>query len=194
MRNLGVLFDSTLTWEDQINSCCAKMYASLSKLYCIKSYLSLSSRMRVIKSFILPHFLYALPIFYKANNKLLNKLRKTLNSCTRFVFNIPARDRLGDKRNVLLGMPFDNFLKYRALISMFSLIHERHPSYLYAQLQFSSSPRYPRNLTIPQSRTRFGSNSFLANCASLWNSLPNHIKLSPNIAAFKKLAFEHFSR
>lgn len=193
VKNLGVFFDSTFSWEDQINSCCAKIYTCLSKLYCVKSYLSISSRMRVIKSLVLPHFLYALPLFYTSHNKFLKKIRKALNSCTRFIFNIPARDRLGEKRDVLLGMPFDRFLKFRAVVLMYSIISQRHPSYLYTQLQFSSSPRYPRNLTIPQSRTRFGSNSFLTNCASLWNSLPNHIKLAPNTAAFRKLAFEHFS-
>lgn len=41
VRNLGVIMNSTLTWDDNIGLICSKVYCTLKILYSLKSYLSL---------------------------------------------------------------------------------------------------------------------------------------------------------
>lgn len=192
VKNLGVIFDSTLSWEQHIGKVCGTIYGTLNKLYQIKQFLPTSSRAKIIKTIVFPHVLYSSVLFWSANDLYLTKLAKAVNACTRFVFDIPFIERLGDQRNVLLGMSLRNFLKYRAMIFLFNLIITQTPSYLYSLLKFTNSERYPRNLIIPANHSRVYQCSLFVSGASLWNSLPNNIKLTSSITTFKRLAFEFF--
>lgn len=192
VKNLGITFDHSLSWEPQINKVCGIIYGTLGKLRQIQHFLPISSRIRIIKTTVLPHVLYGSVLFWNANDSFIYNLRKAINSCTRFVFSIPYTERLGDRRDILLGMSLVNYLKFRAMLFLFNLITSKSPPYLYSLLSFSTSSRYPRNLTIPLSRSRGYHGSIFVSGASLWNSLPGNIKNSSSLDTFRKLAFDYF--
>lgn len=193
VKNLGIVFDSNLSWEHHINTLCGKIYGTLNKLYQIRDYLSEPARVRVIKSLIFPHLLYGSCLFSNCKSKFFCKLRKAVNNCTRFVYKIPARERLGEKRNALLGMPLTSFLKFKSVSYMFKLIKFNKPDYLFDTLTFSHSNRNPRNIIIPRCNSKHYHNSFFFSGAVLWNSLPPDIKRSVTVDAFRRSARNYFT-
>lgn len=192
VKNLGVYFDSNLGWESHINNACGKIYGTLGRLFQIKDCLSTSTRLRIVKTMVLPYVLFGSVLFWNAKDKYLRKLRKAVNACTRFVFGIPSGERLGDTRNIILGMSLRNFLQFKTVMFLFKLMENMQPSYLFSQLKFSQSTRNCRNLVIPISHSRVHHSSFLVSGASLWNSLPGSLKNTRSLSTFRELAFNHF--
>lgn len=193
VKNLGVTFDSSLNWDHHIGSVCGRIYGTLNRLYQVRECLSEHVRLKIVKSLIIPHILYGSCLFWNCKSKYLCKLRKAVNSCTRFVFDIPARERLGDKRNAILGMSLNNFLKFRTVSSLFKIITFQQPDYLFQLLNFFKSSRTPRNIVIPRSQSRYYHNSFFVAGVKLWNTLPNDIKTSKTVHVFRNSARGFFT-
>lgn len=192
VRNLGVLFDSRLSFESHINSICSKIHYSLSRFNQIKSYLPRECRLRLVRSFILPPLYYCDVLFFNCFASYRERIERAINACTRFVFGLRYYDHLGDVRNVVLGMSLENHFKVRALMFLHKLINTKTPDYLYDNLNFGASAR-TANLLIPWNRTRHFNNSLFVSGASLWNSLPSHLKTLRSAAAFRSAIRMHFS-
>lgn len=190
VRNLGVRVDSSLSWEPQIIHICRQIFASLSKLYKIQHMIPQDLRIKIVKTYILPFLYYGDTLFFNAKKKYLSKLSKAVNSCTRFVFDIRPRERLGDRRNILLGRSLENHLKVRVALFFFKLLSTKTPGYLYESVRISERSR---NLIVPRNRTNHYNSSMFVSGARVWNNLPRHIKTVGCLVTFKRLIQLHFS-
>lgn len=193
VKNLGVFFDSSMSWEPHINSICKKVHFLLCKFYQIRSLLPVSSRLRIVKSVIIPHFNYCDSLFYNSSGTHLKKLCKALNACTRFVYDLRLFDHLGDKRNAILGMSLERYFKMRVVLFIFSLYRSRSPNYLFSCLKPATSAR-SLNFILPANRSRYYNDSVFVHGVSLWNSLPTCIKAAESLSVFRGLVFDLFSR
>lgn len=85
VNNLGVIFNSKLDWEPQINSQVGKIYGILKQLSLTTNHLSYQMKIKLFKSLIYPHFIYNDFIYLNATANSLNKLA---SCCTQFLHSI----------------------------------------------------------------------------------------------------------
>ena len=104
-KYLGVLLDSTLTFNLHINSLIRTVSHKVSLLTKVKKYLSDGAALQIYKSMILPYIDYADVVFDKAYSRDLEKMQRLQNRCLKVCAN---RDRLFNtvQSHKLSNVPF----------------------------------------------------------------------------------------
>ena len=64
-KNLGVIFNSKLTWSNSIASAVGKIYGMLKNLYAVKCSIPFGIRMLLAKIYLIPVLLYGCEIFIR---------------------------------------------------------------------------------------------------------------------------------
>ena len=59
VRNLGIIFDETMSWDPEINITISSGYLKLKQVYRFKNFLSKCSKKLIVQSYILSHFSYS---------------------------------------------------------------------------------------------------------------------------------------
>ena len=108
VKNLGVIFNKTLSWDDHLNSISSKVHFILHGLHKYAYLTPERTRIKIVKSLILPYFLYVDIIVGCPNAVCSNKLNVILNACTRYVCNIRRRDHVSPYSSVILGCTLVN--------------------------------------------------------------------------------------
>lgn len=164
---------------------CGKIYACLRSIS-LKSYqLKQDTKLKLFKSFILPHFISCDFLLNSVSARTSDRLRIALNSCIRYVYGLHRMDRVTHLQATLLGYSFYNFIKARSCILLHSIITKRCPAYLYSKLQPFRSSRL-KAYVIPAHSTAFYGSTFFVRGVALWNSLPNSLKNQQSLIMFKK--------
>jgi hypothetical protein len=178
VKNLGVVFDSTLSWRQQSNNVVRKIFSSLAQARRHFDCLPNTIRFRIVQSLILPLLDYGSAIFTDMNKTVCDKLQKAENACIRFVTNTSRFDRITPSY-VKLGL---NKLVDRRTVSTASLawkvIKYNEPAYLREMFNYSS--RHCDKLVIPVHRTSKFSNSFCVSVCRLYNNYSIHNYLHCN--------------
>lgn len=183
--NLGVILTNNLEWNAQINSQCRKIYFSLKQLNISTKHFDSSFKLKLFKSLILPHFIYADFIFSNASGMAVDRLRVALNACVRFVYNLKWYSRVSHLQKNLLGCSFANFYKYRSCVTLHRIINTKKPHYLYTKLTSFNNIR-TLNYVIPHHSSTYYGQSFFARGIANWNSLPIEIKRLQSKFTFKQ--------
>lgn len=86
-KNLGVICDSHLNFQQHLSSKLKSCYIKLKSLYAFKYLLSENVKYKLMESLVFPIFDYCLPMYYSfLNNNYKNKLQMAQNACMRFVY------------------------------------------------------------------------------------------------------------
>ena len=79
VKNLGVIFDSRLSFEHHIKSLCFRLNRTLSYLNRVKNMLDQKSRILLINALIFSHLNYCCSIWGKCSEKLQHEVQKCIN-------------------------------------------------------------------------------------------------------------------
>lgn len=190
-KNLGVVFNCSLTWVDHINIACGKTFAMLRTLWSTQYCTPFRIRLLLAKTYLIPTLTYGCEIFASCDAKSKRKLNSTFNAITRYVFHLKKYDHISPFASKILGVKFEDFLKIRILIFFHKIIFYRYPDYLYNRINFSMSQR---SRTVIQIRhvALVSERQFFINAIRLWNALPIQIRDNRNVAQFKCLVFDHY--
>lgn len=192
-KNLGLTFDEQLKWDSHINKLCGNVYHLLSRLWKIAWATPRETRLRLVKSLVLPTFMYGSPVFQPSTKSLMTKLQTTLNACTRFVVGKRKFDRLGNDRNLILGSTLSRYYDQITCVTLFKIVRFNEPDYLFSRIQHTVSQR-TRMLTTQRRNCQKYNNMFFLNGIKLWNSLPNELRRITRLSEFKRRCKEHFSQ
>ncbi|XP_075162711.1 uncharacterized protein LOC142235341 [Haematobia irritans] len=91
-RNLGVMFNSTLTWSDHITAMCGRVYSILRTLWQSQRCTPLRIRVILAKSFLMSIMLYGCEVFAKCDALSMQRMNRTFNSITRYVYGVRRYD------------------------------------------------------------------------------------------------------
>ncbi len=94
VKNLGVLFDSTLTFENHVNQKIKCAYIALRKLNRFKNMLSIELKTILCNCLVLSHFNYCSSVFSNAKQYIIHKIQLVQNSCLRFIFGLKQCDHV----------------------------------------------------------------------------------------------------
>lgn len=192
VKNLGIILTNTLKWDKQLNMLSSKIHFLLRRLWKFAYLTPLQTKIKLIKSLFMPHFIYCDVVFALNDAKTLAKLNVLFNACCRYVFNVPRFESVSEYDKSILGCSLTNYFKYRYCTFLHKLIITKKPEYLYEELNFSVSIR-TNNINVPVFRSSHMKNSFYVNGIGLWNSLPNPLKHIQSPFVFKRACLEYFS-
>lgn len=184
-RNLGIWFDTRLDWSVHITKLCGKVYGCLRRLWKIAWAVSKDTKLMLVRSLILPFFLYGYPVFSAISSSLSTKLQQCFNACVRFICGLRKYDHLGDNADIILKCPLSKYYDKLICTTLHKIIHTKSPRYLFTKLNFMQSQRTKKLKSVPRRLSSYDSMFFIKSI-SLWNSLPLELRLTPNASKFKQ--------
>lgn len=190
-KNLGIIFNNTLTWSDQILSATGKTFSMLRTLWCTQYFTPPNIRVLLAKTYLMPTLLYGCELFASTDYKSNEKLNIAYNAVVRYIYGLKKYEHISSYANNLYGVTFTNLLKIRSLIFLHKIVYTREPPYLYNRIVFTRTNR--SNDLIPIRRKSLISEwQFFVYSVRLWNLLPSHIQFISNAERFKLYIFDHF--
>lgn len=189
-RNLGIIIDSHLRFENHVINLVKTCFYRLKVLYKIRNQLSEASRIILCESLIVSKLNYGDIVF---GPRLLERTQRTVqrvqNACCRFCFNIPPRSHITPFLNnmSLLNMESRRLLHLGGLV--FDVIKFRKPEYLHSKLNFvcdNWSLRSVRSaLLYHNHKTAAFRGSFRYSATKCWNNIPPPIRNVKTKYSFK---------
>lgn len=191
VRNLKLIFNSSLGPSDHIKMISTKVYGILARLWRLSGCTPPSLRKRLVISLCIPHLTYCSTALGSLDSWSKRNVALVFNACIRYVFYIRKYDSVGLYQKEILGCSIENYRNYIWCVYMYKIIHKLCPMYLYNKLSFSSSLR-TANLNLPSNRTANFNSSFFVRGIGIWNELTPAIKFSISLKEFKKNCFQYF--
>ena len=188
-KSLGLTIDENLTWKCHIDDITKKFSSGIGALKRIRDFISEETAIQVYKSLVEPYFSYCAPVWDGLGKKLSEKLQKLQNRAARVItrssYDISSCSLLDELKWETLS---SNRLKQKAIL-MFNTLNKRTPVYLQQMFSPSESSYNLRDshgkLFVPRPHTDYLKRSFSYSGASLWNSLPESLRLVTSHHAFK---------
>ena len=128
VKNLGVIFDSLLSFEHHIKSLCSRLNGNLSYLNMVKNTLGKKSRILLVSALIFSHLNYCSSIWGKCSEKLQNEVEK----CTNFAAKVASNGKYLKRDHVT---PLLRDLKW---INFISILQLNEASFMYKNLYISA--------------------------------------------------------
>jgi hypothetical protein len=132
---------------------------------------------------ILPHSNYGNIEFNGAHSASQRRLGVAFKACLRYIHMKRRLDHVSHLESTVTGTLLVDNARIQLLSFLYTILHIRHPSYLFSLFHFASSAR-TRNLTVPPHRTLAMSQSFVVLGCRAWNSLPHDVKRLPKHGRF----------
>lgn len=196
-RNLGVIFDGRLDFEQHVKGKLSAVYFKLKSLYSFKYLLPESLKLVLVESLIYPHLDYCNVVYYNyLTVEFQNKIQLAQNACIRFVYSINRSDHVTPVyiQNGLLKY------KLRAMLHLgvftYGIYRSRCPEYL-CDCIVARQGLHDLNLrnivrfNIPQHRTSKFRSSFSFLVVDLLNSEVFDLILGNALPTFKRKYKSH---
>jgi Reverse transcriptase (RNA-dependent DNA polymerase) len=188
VKYLGITINERLTWTDQVNETCGRVFRALHSLRRLKASLPRTIRKLLVQSLILPYLDYCDAIYTDITDDLSSRLDRALNACIRFIFDLRKDDHVTEYYRALSWFRAKDRRHSHLLRLVHSLIRNRNPPYLSEGFQFlnNSSTRSELTLLTPLHRTTAYNKSFVVSGCRAWNALPVDIRRLDGERAFRQ--------
>jgi hypothetical protein len=189
-RNLGVIFDSDLSFKKHISSVCSSSFYHIRQLRQIRSSLDRNSAIVLANSLVSSKLDYCNSLFYGLPDLSLNRLQLVQNALARVVVPTVRRSHhISPTLRSLHWLPIPQRIKYKIASITFKTLHHLQPSYLLNLLTPYCPSRLLRSsdqhmLTVPFFKSSQSRRSFLFAAPTIWNSLPLSLRASSSISSF----------
>ena len=176
-RNLGVIFDSHLTFSQQLSSLTKSCYYHIRDLNRIRNCLDLESAKTVATSFIHSKLDYCNSLYLNLPSYFINRLQLIQNATARAVTRIRKSAHITPVLKSLHWLKVPQRIHFKILSLTYNALQFGQPSYLHQLLavQNSRNTRSSTSLTLKRpynpSRLIITDRSFYFQAPVLWNSL-----------------------
>lgn len=194
-RNLGVIFDNNLRFDDHVSNCIRRAYYKLRLLYCNRHYIPEKQKKILCDSLVLSTFNFGDVIYGECLTAIARaRIQRVQNSCLRFIFGIRKFDRISHKLKEIGWLNMNFRRKLHSACFYHNIVLNKTPNYLHRKIIYRShvhniNIRNRGLITPPIHRTTFFERSFTYNIAKVYNPIPYTFK-TLNIKAFKNKMFE----
>ena len=187
-KHLGFIIDENLSWNDHVNQIVKKAASSLYMLRRASAIVPKNIQCMLYNSILAPHFDYADTVWGTCNTSSRQKVQKLQNRAAKI---ITGRSWFDSSTEALRDLKWNNLsdrYHFHLATSIYKVMNDLAPNYLASRFNVKNSGytlRGYKNLSIPKPRTDSKKRSFSYCGSTMWNSLPDAVKSSCNLAQFK---------
>jgi hypothetical protein len=200
VRDLGVILDSTLSFERHILSVRKVAFAYLRILTKIRRFISAAHAAEIAQALVLSRLNYCCSLLHGIPKKQLTKLQAIINYAIRIIDRIPSRQSVTDflKKRDWLGI--DDRIKLRLVSFAYTAAKFNSPRCLSSLIRRPSMnsgmvlrSQTSDQLLVPRTKTTIGDRAFSTAAPKSFNVLPDAIRLAKSLGHFKALTRRHLN-
>ena len=190
VRNLGVLWDSMLNMQQQVNSV---SYAQLRNIGHIRRYLTTEATKSLVHGLVTSRLDYCNSLLCGVPQVMLSKLQRVQNTAARIVTRTSRHSHITPVLRELHWLPIQSLVEYKVLMYTYKALHDLAPGHMRDMLTVYEPRRTLRSmnsltLVVPRPRSAcYGDRQFGFMGAKMWNALPSHIRDAKTLNQFKTL-------
>ena len=195
VRNLGVIFDQSLTFDDHISAICQSVHFHIRSIGKVRKLLSFDACAILIHALISSRLDYCNSILYNLPDTKIGRLQRVQNQAARILTRSPRREHITPVLKQLHWLKVRERIRYKILILTHKAFYANAPPYLCSLVvkrEGVVSTRSSQDGYLlckpPISRdcsNTFLERSFLYAAPHEWNSLEKGVRIS-EFNAFKK--------
>lgn len=178
-RNLGVVFDSNLSFKQHINNVTKACFYHCRDLRRIRSTLDFETARTIATALVHSKLDYCNSLYYRLPLSQLHKLQVIQNSLARAVTKTPRYSHITPVLKSLHWLKIEQRIAYKIISLTYTSLQHNSPSYLMDKLELQSdrSTRSSSAITLrlPTVKLETGKRSFTFAAPYIWNSLPKTI-------------------
>jgi hypothetical protein len=165
-RNLGIIFDSDLTFTSHISSLCRSSFYHIRQLRQIRSCLDTNSAVILANALVSSKLDYCNSLYYNLPKSTIHRLQRVQNSLARAVVpSVRYTDHITPTLRNLHWLPIEQRITFKIASLTFKTLHYKQPTYLLELLHPMATPRTLRSsnqnlLDIPFIKSEIGRRSF----------------------------------
>ena len=175
VKDLGVLLDSNLTFNDHVAFTASSCMARLGQINRVKHAFDRSTLSIIINALVFSKLFYCCNVWSNTTEYNLNRIQAVQNFVARIISNTRKYDHISPILKEFKWLPVRQHLYYRHAIMAFKYMTGCAPDSLFSKYiqRASITKRATRNsqmLQIPQYRSAAGQRTFYFRTVKLWNS------------------------
>jgi hypothetical protein len=197
VRDLGVIIDSSLTFERHIIKVCRTVFCNIHLINRLSRSMDLTMRTAAINALVLSHVDFCATLFYGLPKKQTSKLEHALRSAFRCIKQFKPRDSLSHLFKEHQWLTAQQRINLHTASFTYKIINHGRPLYLTELLRPLQETSYSLRssdcnlLTAFRTKSVAGDRAFSIAAAKLWNSIPQNIRQSTNSELFKANYLRH---
>ena len=198
VKNLGVLFDESLTFVPHIKNCRKNCFLTLKNLRHIRNYFNRTSFESIINAFITSKLDYCNSLFINLPASYIKQLQSIQDYAARLIFRRGLYSSVKPLLFDLHWLPVKDRITFKILLITYKIIHSSEPPYFLTQLKLKTPARtlrYQDNFILEtpwfRNSARMGDCAFSIAAPKLWNPLPLNIRSAPSVDSFKSTLKKH---
>ena len=196
VRDLGLIIGCTLSWNEHIREMARRISGVLWRLKYNKKCLSIPLRKQLVTSLVFPIFDYCGAVFTDLTGQQKLKLKRIMNSCVRFIFDLRKDEHITEWYTRLNWLAADERLRFLTGCFLHTILGTNTPLYIASHIHWNTNRRaramteHPV-LVVPSCRTATFQKSFRVAAPEFWNSLPPSIREIDSASSFRNALFTH---
>uniref|UniRef100_A0A3B1IUE7 Reverse transcriptase domain-containing protein n=1 Tax=Astyanax mexicanus TaxID=7994 RepID=A0A3B1IUE7_ASTMX len=197
IRNLGVILDSSLTFKPHIGNVTRTAFYHLRNITRVRPFLKQMDAEKLIHAFVFSRLDYCNALFTGLPKSTTDRLQLVQNAAARVLTRTKKREHITPVLASLHWLPVSFRIDFKILLLVFKCLTGSAPQYISELLTEYVPDRALRSsgaalLGIPKMQyKKTGEAAFCFYAPKIWNSLPIHIRQSPDITQFKKQLKTH---
>ena len=198
VKNLGVIFDSCMSMEQQVNSVSRSGYYQLRNIGHIRRYLTNNATKSLVNGLVTSRLDYCNVLLCGMPQTTLNKLQQVQNRAARIVTRTSRNSHVTPVLKELHWLPIKYRVQFKILMHTYKALHGLAPKYISDMLNVYQPKRALRSmdtctLVVPKVRTvTYGDRQYKTMAPKLWNALPVRIRQAGTLETFKSQLKTHF--
>ena len=191
VRNLGVIFDSNMSFIDQVSSISKSVRYQLRNLGFIRQTLTKKACEQLLHALISSRLDFCNSILFGIPKRQQNRLQSLQNSSARLLTFTPRMSSITPVLHSLHWLPVKKRIHFKLMLLVHRAVHEMSPQYIKDMIHPYNPTRTLRSgsdnlLQIPRTRHSWGDRSFSHAAAKLWNQLPSYLRCTKKHTTFKE--------
>ena len=197
-RNLGVIFDSTMTLKPHISNIVRVSSFHIRNISRIRKYLNQSAAEQIIHAFVTSRLDNGIgnALFYGLPQNQISRLQHIQNTPARVVTLSRKSCHITPILKELHWLPVSQRIVFKRMLIVHKSVNNIAPIYISELLKVYTPSRNLRSsnmslLKEPTSKRTWGDRSFSVAAPRLWNHLPTKLKSCHSTTRFKSLLKTH---
>ena len=191
-RNIGVIFDNTVTMSFHINNIVKAAFYHLRNIANIRKYINVTTAEALVHAFVNSKLDFCNSLLYGLSKYEMNKLQGVQNAAARVIACLSKFDHISDTLKELHWLPVEQRIIFKINLICFKILNNLAPDYLVDLIHVYEPTRYLRSasdkwrLVIePYNLKTYGLRAFPVIAPILWNDLPIDIRSIDDVNKFK---------